>query len=215
MKNRKLYISLGVLLIILVSLSSYFVMKNDLNILFNKHPNMNEPSDTTQLEQCPCCDYFSLPERNNYLICPICFWEDDGQDLDELDIESGPNHITLREGRNNFLKYGACDPQSVKSVIPKEERKRFDYKKRNPDDFKQRPTDPDFKIKEAETLCKGLEKRVKKLEIKLKEETNREQIQKLQNEIEMVKKNIDFTKDYINKLSDNKKDVLNPPSSGK
>jgi hypothetical protein len=31
---------------------------------------------------CPCCDFVTLPERRNYLIGPVCFWEDDGQDLD-------------------------------------------------------------------------------------------------------------------------------------
>ncbi|MGF1495158.1 MAG: CPCC family cysteine-rich protein [Microcoleaceae cyanobacterium] len=38
----------------------------------------------------------SLLERGNYLICEICFWEDDGQDIDELDMKSAANHgITL------------------------------------------------------------------------------------------------------------------------
>ncbi|WP_431109000.1 CPCC family cysteine-rich protein [Winogradskyella poriferorum] len=80
--------------------------------------------------QCPCCDYYTLSERGVYDICPICFWEDDGIDITELDKHSGPNHITLREGRFNFEKYGACDSTMVKNVIPKNHRKRFKFEKR-------------------------------------------------------------------------------------
>lgn len=89
------------------------------------------PDDPTPREQCPCCDYISLPERGNYLICPICFWEDDGQDVDELDVSSGPNSgITLREGRENFKKYGACEESMVENVISEEERKEYEFKPR-------------------------------------------------------------------------------------
>jgi len=59
--------------------------------------------------QCPCCDYFTLEERGRYDICPVCFWEDSGQDLDRIDEHSGPNHQTLREGRAHFAEFGACD----------------------------------------------------------------------------------------------------------
>ncbi len=84
-----------------------------------------EPEDATPREQCPCCDYISLPERRNYLICSICFWEDDGLDVDQLDQGSGPNHMTLREGRQNFLEIGACDPNMKKHVLKKSERAKF------------------------------------------------------------------------------------------
>ena len=56
--------------------------------------------------QCPCCDYFSLPVRGQYDICPICGWEDDGLDLDRPDEASGPNHATLREARAVFEQTG-------------------------------------------------------------------------------------------------------------
>lgn len=80
--------------------------------------------------QCPCCDYFTLAERGGYDICPICFWEDDGGDLDNLDEHSGPNHITLREGRRNFEKFGACDSTMVKNVISQSLREKFKLEKR-------------------------------------------------------------------------------------
>ena len=80
--------------------------------------------------QCSCCDYFTLEERGGYEVCPICFWEDDGMDIDEADTHSGPNHITLREGRQNFKKLGACDSAMVKNILTKSERKKFKLEER-------------------------------------------------------------------------------------
>ncbi|WP_437918723.1 CPCC family cysteine-rich protein [Sphingobacterium sp. LRF_L2] len=51
---------------------------------------------------CPVCGYFTLDERNSFEICAICFWEDDGADDFEVNEESGPNHMTLKEGRIIF-----------------------------------------------------------------------------------------------------------------
>jgi len=101
------------------------------SIFKNKEPEWYEPEDPTPREQCPCCDYISLAERGNYLICPICFWEDEGGDVDELDSYSGPNHMTLRDGRANFKLFGACDDKMKKNVLPENERKYFEYKPRN------------------------------------------------------------------------------------
>jgi len=51
---------------------------------------------------CPVCGYLTLDERNTFDICGICFWEDDGIDDFEENEESGPNHMTLKEGRLIF-----------------------------------------------------------------------------------------------------------------
>lgn len=51
---------------------------------------------------CPVCGYLTLEERNTFDICGICFWEDDGIDDFEENQESGPNHMTLKEGRMIF-----------------------------------------------------------------------------------------------------------------
>jgi len=89
------------------------------------------PADSTPREVCPCCDYVSLAERGMYLICRVCFWEDDGMDVDQLDEHSGPNQITLREGRSNFVTFGACEERFVKNVCSGEERERFVRRPRN------------------------------------------------------------------------------------
>ena len=78
------------------------------------------------MHQCPCCDHFSLDARGQYDICMVCFWEDDGTDIDTPDAHSGPNHMTLREGRRNFTLVGACEAKHRAHVLP--EAKRAQYK---------------------------------------------------------------------------------------
>jgi hypothetical protein len=51
---------------------------------------------------CPVCGYLTLDERDSFDICSICFWEDDGIDDFEVNNDSGPNHMTLKEGREIF-----------------------------------------------------------------------------------------------------------------
>jgi hypothetical protein len=58
---------------------------------------------------CPCCGYLTLDERGEYQICPVCFWEDDGQDVHDADvIRGGPNgDLSLTQARQNFDSFGA------------------------------------------------------------------------------------------------------------
>lgn len=51
---------------------------------------------------CPVCGYLTLDERDSFEICGICYWEDDGIDDFEENKTSGPNHMTLKEGRLIF-----------------------------------------------------------------------------------------------------------------
>jgi hypothetical protein len=69
-----------------------------------------------QLHPCPCCDYRTLDARGQYDICNVCFWEDDG--TSELDRPSGPNHMTLREARDNFQRFGAVSESERAHVLP-------------------------------------------------------------------------------------------------
>ena len=62
--------------------------------------------------RCPCCNYKTLPkgEYGAYSICPVCFWENDG--IESAEEYSSPNHMTLEQGRKNYLEFGACDKRS-------------------------------------------------------------------------------------------------------
>lgn len=57
------------------------------------------------LNSCPCCNYQTLKLRGEYLVCPVCYWEDDG--CNEVDAFSHVNRMTLREARENFKAFGA------------------------------------------------------------------------------------------------------------
>ena len=71
---------------------------------------------------CPCCFMPTLDERAHFDICPICFWEDDGQDNDDADkIRGGPNHdYSLTEARENFEKYHTMYRPSDKTAYERE-----------------------------------------------------------------------------------------------
>jgi hypothetical protein len=69
---------------------------------------------------CPCCHFLTLPERGGYEICPVCFWEDDGQDDHDADlVRGGPNgNLSLAESRANFGQFGAYDERALAHVRP-------------------------------------------------------------------------------------------------
>src|SRR5437016_11088378 len=67
---------------------------------------------------CPCCGYRTLDERGGYDICPVCFWEDDGQDDEDADVvRGGPNgKLSLTKARSNFREVGASEERFLKCV---------------------------------------------------------------------------------------------------
>ena len=69
---------------------------------------------------CPCCGFLTLPVRGDYELCPVCFWEDDGQGEEDADeMYGGPNgSLTLTQARANFAAFGACEPRFIRSVRP-------------------------------------------------------------------------------------------------
>jgi len=80
--------------------------------------NISEPWQSEKTYRCPCCGYKTLHERGGYEICPVCFWEDDGQDDHDADeVRGGPNGtLSLSEGRKNFKLQAAYDARLVKNV---------------------------------------------------------------------------------------------------
>jgi hypothetical protein len=68
--------------------------------------------------RCPCCGYLTLSERGMYELCPVCFWEDDGQDDHDADqVRGGPNRgLSLTQARRNFETMGASDERRKKLV---------------------------------------------------------------------------------------------------
>jgi hypothetical protein len=73
---------------------------------------------------CPCCRSLTLPTRGGYDLCPVCFWEDDGQDdHDADDVRSGPNGgLSLTQARENYAAVGACSEEVLMHVRPPSDR---------------------------------------------------------------------------------------------
>ena len=69
---------------------------------------------------CPCCAKRTLSEPAAYEICPVCFWEDDGQGDHDADVvRGGPNYdLSLTVARENFTRIGAADPRNLSYVRP-------------------------------------------------------------------------------------------------
>jgi hypothetical protein len=65
--------------------------------------------------RCPCCGIPYLRGRACFEVCPICLWEDDGQDDPNADeIRGGPNgKESLTSARANFQFLGVCQAHLI------------------------------------------------------------------------------------------------------
>ena len=82
------------------------------------HRSVARPQTEGVTYRCPCCGCRTLSERSDFEICPVCFWEDDGQDDADADnVRGGPNgSLSLAQARQNFLEFGASDRRSLQHV---------------------------------------------------------------------------------------------------
>ncbi|WP_101808843.1 CPCC family cysteine-rich protein [Paenibacillus pasadenensis] len=64
-----------------------------------------------ELYSCPCCEFKTLSTKGEYDICPVCFWEDDGNT--DPGYYSSPNHMTLAQARDNFNEFGVVNKSSL------------------------------------------------------------------------------------------------------
>lgn len=84
--------------------------------------NINVIGHEEILFACPCCLYKTIKTFGQYEICPVCFWENDGNIVAER--YSSANHMTLLEGRNNFEIYGYSS-NCYASSIPEDVKERY------------------------------------------------------------------------------------------
>ena len=61
-------------------------------------------------QTCPCCQSRTLSERGAFEICPVCKWEDDGQDDENAhEVTGGPNATSLIEARRLYREKNGVD----------------------------------------------------------------------------------------------------------
>lgn len=66
----------------------------------------------------PCCGYYTFDNKpnGNYDICPVCFWEDDPVQLNDIHFKGGANKVSPEQGRMNYKLFGACEEKMKKYV---------------------------------------------------------------------------------------------------
>ncbi|WP_323184804.1 CPCC family cysteine-rich protein [Streptomyces sp. NBC_00193] len=74
---------------------------------------------TTGASPCIVCGSLTVRARGDHEICPVCGWQDDGGDYRDPDrYVGGPNHVTLREARQNYEEFGASERRRIDRVRP-------------------------------------------------------------------------------------------------
>jgi hypothetical protein len=68
--------------------------------------------------QCNCCGFRTLTVSNGYEICPVCFWEDDPVQNEDLQYSGGANSLSLEETRHNYIEMGASQREFLNRVRP-------------------------------------------------------------------------------------------------
>jgi hypothetical protein len=68
--------------------------------------------------RCPCCGYKTLEAPGALALCPVCWWEDDGQeDGDASDVRLTVNGaLSLDEARAHYAECGAAHPRFLPYV---------------------------------------------------------------------------------------------------
>ena len=66
---------------------------------------------------CPVCGHYTIFERYDWEICPVCFWEDDVLDEPGKDNESPANgHLKLSEAQANYILFGCVRLENKKDI---------------------------------------------------------------------------------------------------
>jgi hypothetical protein len=83
---------------------------------------VNAPLGEAKSFRCPCCKCKTLHGRGHFELCPVCWWEDDGQDdADAERVLGGPNgELSLRRAQTNFQTFGAAEEIFKDRVRPPE-----------------------------------------------------------------------------------------------
>ena len=75
-------------------------------------------SQTGPQFRCPCCGYKTLATPGALALCPVCWWEDDGQeDVDAGEVRLTVNgQLSLEQAREHYSSFGASHPRFLPFV---------------------------------------------------------------------------------------------------
>ncbi|MDE3149348.1 MAG: hypothetical protein KGL37_07745 [Acidobacteriota bacterium] len=68
--------------------------------------------------RCPCGGYKTLDQAGALALCPVCWWEDDGQEnADSAEVRlTAKGQLSLQETRGCFAEGGAAHPRFLPYV---------------------------------------------------------------------------------------------------
>jgi len=77
------------------------------------------------LIRCMCCGYKTLGAPASMGLCPVCWWDDDGQDDSDAYVvrNTANGSLSLAQARQNYQQIGASDArflQHVRVPLPEE-----------------------------------------------------------------------------------------------
>ena len=63
--------------------------------------------------KCPVCNGYEFEEDNDFDVCEICGWENDGVQFDDPNYRGGANRLSLNEAK---AEWGARAVPNIKRV---------------------------------------------------------------------------------------------------
>jgi Cysteine-rich CPCC len=83
----------------------------------NTYTNARKDPLPGKMYACPCCHMLTLTSRGWHEICPVCGWDDDGQDDHDADeVRGAPNKVSLSQARMNYAEFGASEARRIERV---------------------------------------------------------------------------------------------------
>ena len=77
---------------------------------------LDKPQNIHGKYLCACCGYFTITEIKE--TCPVCGWEEDNFQEENIDDDGGPNTVCLRQAKENFQNYGVMEERLRQYVRP-------------------------------------------------------------------------------------------------
>jgi hypothetical protein len=87
------------------------------NLLFSRFRQSNVVASENRF-RCPCCGSKTLQLPGALGLCPVCWWQDDGQDDEDAeDVRLTVNgQLSLLEARSHYAACGASHPSFLSHV---------------------------------------------------------------------------------------------------
>lgn len=94
-----------------------FLERGQRNLQFAKYRQSQVVTEENRF-RCPCCGYRTLQTAGALGLCPVCWWEDDGQDDEDAEeVRFTVNgQLSLSQARDHYAAYGASDARFLPYV---------------------------------------------------------------------------------------------------